>query len=57
VREFVAGVLESLDSLGVFPIVVILVRKHLLQLARSITDVDGHLSEEVKVLLLFRQEV
>ncbi len=55
-REFVAGVLESLDALGILAVSVVLVGQHLLQLARGRRDVERHLREQVEVLIFFGKQ-
>jgi hypothetical protein len=48
---------QTFDSLGVLFEICVLVRKHLRQRPGSVRDVDSHLDEEIKVLLLFWQEI
>ena len=56
VCQFVAGVLEPLDSLGILLVVTVLVGQHLLQLARGRRDVERHLREQIKILIFFWKE-
>src|SRR5437870_12603669 len=55
--QLVTSMFEPLNALRILLVVVLLVREHLLQLARGFRDVHGHLHEEVKVLFLSRQEI